>query len=65
MEELATKLLEEGIQKKVVSPGKGELSTFPDGTKVIFHYRSSLCDGTVLDDSRTIGGRSKPMELIL
>ncbi|XP_035599563.1 AH receptor-interacting protein-like isoform X2 [Oncorhynchus keta] len=65
MEELAIKLLVEGIQKKVVSPGKGELSTFPDGTKVIFHYRSSLCDGTVLDDSRTMGGRSKPMELIL
>ncbi|XP_052320427.1 AH receptor-interacting protein-like isoform X2 [Oncorhynchus keta] len=65
MEELATKLLAEGIQKKVISPGKGDLSTFPDGTKVIFHYRSSLCDGTVLDDSRTMGGRSKPMELIL
>lgn len=30
-----------------------------------FHYRTSLCDGTVLDDSRTMGGRSKPMELIL
>lgn len=36
MEELATKLLAEGIQKKVVSPGKGELSTFPDGTKVSY-----------------------------
>lgn len=33
--------------------------------QVIFHYRTSLCDGTVLDDSRTMGGRSKPMELIL
>lgn len=33
--------------------------------QVIFHYRSSLCDGTVLDDSRTMGGRNKPMELIL
>ncbi len=30
-----------------------------------FHYRTSLCDGTVLDDSRTMGGCSKPMELIL
>ncbi len=30
-----------------------------------FHYRTSLCDGTVLDDSRTMGGHSKPMELIL
>lgn len=65
MEELARKLLEEGIQKKLVNPGRGELSTFPDGTKVIFHYRTSLCDGTVLDDSRTMGCRGKPMELIM
>ncbi|XP_046900451.1 AH receptor-interacting protein [Hypomesus transpacificus] len=65
MEELALNLIAEGIQKKVTSPGKGELSTFTDGTKVLFHYRSSLCDGTVLDDSRNMGGRSKPMELIL
>ncbi|KAM7419252.1 hypothetical protein PAMA_016388 [Pampus argenteus] len=65
MEEEARKLLEEGIKKKLVSPGKGELSTFPDGTKVVFHYRTSQCDGTVLDDSRTMGGCSKPMELIL
>ncbi|XP_051747101.1 AH receptor-interacting protein [Ctenopharyngodon idella] len=65
MEELAIKLRADGIQKKVISPGKGELSTFPNGTKVQFHYRTSLCDGTVLDDSRTMGGHSKPMELIL
>uniref|UniRef100_A0A8C2HM25 peptidylprolyl isomerase n=1 Tax=Cyprinus carpio TaxID=7962 RepID=A0A8C2HM25_CYPCA len=65
MEETDIKLRADGIQKKVISPGKGELSTFPDGTKVKFHYRTSLCDGTVLDDSRTMGGRSKPMELIL
>lgn len=32
---------------------------------MVFHYRTSLCDGTVLDDSRTMGGQSKPMELIL
>lgn len=31
----------------------------------MFHYRTSLCDGKALDDSRTMGGRSKPMELIL
>ncbi|KAK5866114.1 hypothetical protein PBY51_020329 [Eleginops maclovinus] len=65
MEEEARKLLEEGIVKKLISPGKGELSAFPNGTKVVFHYRTSLCDGTVLDDSRTMGGRDKPMELIL
>lgn len=33
--------------------------------QVVFHYRTSLCDGTVLDDSRTMGGCNKPMELIL
>ncbi|XP_034751092.1 AH receptor-interacting protein [Etheostoma cragini] len=65
MEEEARQLFEEGIIKKLISPGKGELSTFPNGTKVVFHYRTSLCDGTLLDDSRTMGGRSKPMELIL
>uniref|UniRef100_A0A3Q1EUA7 peptidylprolyl isomerase n=1 Tax=Acanthochromis polyacanthus TaxID=80966 RepID=A0A3Q1EUA7_9TELE len=65
MEEEARRLLEEGIRKKLISPGKGELSTFPDGTKVVFHYRTSLCDGTVLDDSRKMGCCSKPMELIL
>ncbi|XP_028834289.1 AH receptor-interacting protein isoform X1 [Denticeps clupeoides] len=65
MEELAISLKAEGIQKKVISPGKGELSTFPDGTKVKFHYRTSLCNGAVVDDSRTMGGCSKPMELIM
>lgn len=34
MEEEARKLLEEGIKKKLISPGKGELSVFPNGTKV-------------------------------
>ncbi|KAI4890053.1 hypothetical protein NFI96_017193 [Prochilodus magdalenae] len=65
MEEVAIKLGADGIKKKVVSPGKGELPSFLDGTKVVFHYRTSLCDGTLLDDSRTMGGKSKPMELIL
>ncbi|KAM8773415.1 AH receptor-interacting protein [Acanthopagrus latus] len=65
MEEEARKLLEEGILKKLLSPGNEELSDFPNGTKVVFHYRTSLCDGTVLDDSRTMGGHGKPMELIL
>nr|XP_057939702.1 AH receptor-interacting protein [Doryrhamphus excisus] len=65
MEEEARRLLEEGISKKLISPGKGQLSTFSDGTKVVFHYRTSLCDGTVLDDSKTMGLCSKPMELIL
>lgn len=34
MEEEARKLLEEGITKKLLSPGKGELSSTKDGTKV-------------------------------
>lgn len=34
MEEEARKLHEEGIRKKLISPGKGELSSFPNGTKV-------------------------------
>lgn len=34
MEEEARKLLEEGIKKRLISPGKGEISTFPNGTKV-------------------------------
>ncbi|XP_068178300.1 AH receptor-interacting protein isoform X2 [Antennarius striatus] len=65
MEEDARKLLEEGICKKLLSPGKGAVPSFPNGTKVVFHYRTSLRDGKVLDDSRTLGGHSKPMELIL
>lgn len=34
MEEEARKLLEEGISKKVLHPGRGELPSFPNGTKV-------------------------------
>ncbi|KAJ8335983.1 hypothetical protein SKAU_G00393260 [Synaphobranchus kaupii] len=65
MEELAINLNAEGIQKRVTSPGKGDLPLFIDGTKVKFHYRTALCDGTLLDDSRSMGGQSRPMELIL
>lgn len=32
---------------------------------MVFHYRTSHCDGQVLDDSRAMGAHSKPMELIL
>lgn len=32
---------------------------------MVFHYRTSLLNGKVLDDSRAMGNRSKPMELIL
>jgi len=34
MEEAAKQLNEEGIHKTVTSPGRGQLSAFPDGTKV-------------------------------
>lgn len=34
MEEEARKLVEEGIRKKLISPGKAELPTFANGTKV-------------------------------
>lgn len=34
MEELALKLSADGIQKKVLSPGKGEILEYLDGTKV-------------------------------
>lgn len=39
MEEEAHKLLEEGIRKKLISPGKGELPTFANGTKVKVYVR--------------------------
>ena len=32
---------------------------------MVLHYRTTLPDGTVLDDSQKMGGISKPMELIL
>ncbi|XP_063043746.1 AH receptor-interacting protein-like [Engraulis encrasicolus] len=63
--EIAVELRADGIQKKVISPGRGELSSFIDGTKVKFHYRTSLCDGTVLDVSRTAECQNNPMELIM
>ena len=31
---MSSQLNEEGIQKKLTSPGRGEISSFPDGTKV-------------------------------
>lgn len=34
MEELALKLSADGIQKKVLSPGKAEIPDYLDGTKV-------------------------------
>lgn len=56
-------LQKEGIYKKVLYGGQGELPAFPDGAKAIFHYRTLKTDEekTVLDDSKK---SNKPMELI-
>ncbi|XP_029430993.1 AH receptor-interacting protein [Rhinatrema bivittatum] len=53
-----------GLEKRILQPGCEDLSSFPDGTKATFHYRTLKCDEhqTVIDDSRT---RGKPMELII
>ncbi|XP_077627558.1 AH receptor-interacting protein isoform X2 [Crocuta crocuta] len=64
MADIIAKLREDGIQKRVIQEGRGELPDFQDGTKATFHYRTLHSDeeGTVLDDSRV---RGKPMELII
>ena len=41
MEEEARKLFEEGIVKKLVNPGKGDLPEFPNGTKVNVGFSQS------------------------
>uniref|UniRef100_A0A5F8GIV5 peptidylprolyl isomerase n=1 Tax=Monodelphis domestica TaxID=13616 RepID=A0A5F8GIV5_MONDO len=64
MADLVKKLRAEGIEKRLVQEGTGELPDFRDGTKATFHFRTLRSDeeGAVLDDSRH---RGKPMELIL
>ncbi|XP_020823708.1 AH receptor-interacting protein isoform X2 [Phascolarctos cinereus] len=64
MADLVKKLRAEGIEKRVVQEGTGELPDFRDGTKATFHFRTLRSDeeGAVIDDSRQ---RGKPMELIL
>lgn len=64
MADVIARLEEDGIQKRVIQDGRGELPDFKDGTKATFHYRTLHSDqeGTVLDDSRV---RGKPMELII
>lgn len=56
--------LRDGITKKIVFPGKGDIPSYNDETKVSFHYRCSRLDdeGTALDDSRI--GTGQPMELV-
>ena len=45
-------LVEEGIAKRVMYAGRGDLPRFPHGTKLTFHYVTKLQDeeGTILDD---------------
>uniref|UniRef100_A0A9L0T8I2 peptidylprolyl isomerase n=1 Tax=Equus caballus TaxID=9796 RepID=A0A9L0T8I2_HORSE len=64
MADIIARLREDGIQKRVIQEGRGELPDFQDGTKATFHYRTLHSDkeGAVLDDSRV---RGKPMELII
>uniref|UniRef100_A0A4X2KZB7 AIP/AIPL N-terminal FKBP-type PPIase domain-containing protein n=1 Tax=Vombatus ursinus TaxID=29139 RepID=A0A4X2KZB7_VOMUR len=64
MADSVKKLRAEGIEKRVVQEGTGELPDFRDGTKATFHFRTLRSDeeGAVIDDSRQ---RGKPMELIL
>ncbi|KAJ8044243.1 AH receptor-interacting protein [Holothuria leucospilota] len=56
--------LRNGITKKVIYPGKGDLPEYHSETKITFHYRcAKLNEGnTVLDDSRV--GTGQPMELV-
>lgn len=58
-------VLKEGeVKKHILSAGTGHLPQFPDGSKVLFHFRTEKCDseGTVIDDTRKMG---RPMEFIL
>ncbi|XP_023566246.1 AH receptor-interacting protein isoform X2 [Octodon degus] len=64
MADVIARLREDGIYKRVIQEGRGELPDFQDGTKATFHYRTLHSDNedTVLDDSQA---RGKPMELII
>ncbi|KAK0068839.1 AH receptor-interacting protein [Biomphalaria pfeifferi] len=63
MAELLYQLQQDGIYKKIIYGGEGDLPEIPDGAKATFHYRTLKTneEQTVLDDSKHIG---KPMELI-
>jgi len=57
-------IIEDGVMKRVVHAGRGDLPHFQYGSKLFFHYLTKLQDeeGTVLDDSKKFG---KPMEIII
>ncbi|XP_061537334.1 aryl-hydrocarbon-interacting protein-like 1 isoform X1 [Phycodurus eques] len=54
----------EGIKKKILHGGTGEIPKFITGAKVTFHFRTTLCDDdrTVIDDSKAVG---RPMEIVI
>ncbi|KAK6190226.1 hypothetical protein SNE40_002145 [Patella caerulea] len=64
MADVLENLKKNGIYKKILYPGEGELQPYKDGCKLYFHYKTTKCDEdrTVIDDSRK---HDKPMELIL
>ncbi|XP_029648698.2 AH receptor-interacting protein [Octopus sinensis] len=66
MADIFRTLAEEGIQKRILFAGQGEIPDYADGKgwKLTFHYVTKMCDedSTILDDSRKMG---KPMELLL
>ncbi|NXA45837.1 AIPL1 protein, partial [Nothocercus julius] len=54
----------EGVKKKILHGGQGELPKFQDGSKITFHFQTLKDDfeRTVIDDSREAG---MPMEIIV
>ncbi|XP_071425335.1 golgin subfamily A member 6-like protein 26 [Pithys albifrons albifrons] len=54
----------EGVKKKILHGGQGELPKFQDGSKITFHFQTLKDDfeRTVIDDSRDAG---IPMEIIV
>uniref|UniRef100_A0A8C3SX81 AIP/AIPL N-terminal FKBP-type PPIase domain-containing protein n=1 Tax=Chelydra serpentina TaxID=8475 RepID=A0A8C3SX81_CHESE len=54
----------EGVKKKILHGGRGELPQFKDGSKLTFHFQTLKDDfeHTVIDDSRQAG---IPMEIIV
>ncbi|XP_025034437.2 aryl-hydrocarbon-interacting protein-like 1 [Pelodiscus sinensis] len=54
----------EGVKKKILHGGRGELPQFKDGSKLTFHFQTlkDNFERTVIDDSRQAG---IPMEIIV
>ncbi|XP_048370028.1 uncharacterized protein LOC125442604 [Sphaerodactylus townsendi] len=54
----------EGVKKKILHGGYGQLPDFKEGSKIIFHFQTLMdnFERTVIDDSREFG---IPMEIIV